>query len=186
MENSVSGHVAARLRGFQGRHGDVGGHPVGQRPADHHARAQVDHGGEEKPSLVVAQVGDVAHELVGVDGAREVAAHQVGAGPGLGIGDRGPFPGVGRAAAYPQLAHQFQDSVARQAGEFRRQHRVHEPEPEAPVGLQPHAHHRVSLGGPVVFRAAAREPRVEARAAHAENAGHQLTGNPAFSSSMRR
>lgn len=33
-KNGVSGHVAARLRGFQGRHGDVGGHPFRERPAD--------------------------------------------------------------------------------------------------------------------------------------------------------
>ena len=140
------------------------------------ARAQVDHGGEEEPSLAGAQVGDVAHELAGGDGAREVAAHQVGAGLGVRVGDRGPLPGVRRAAAYAQLAHQLEHPVSREAAETRRQHRVHEAEAEPAVGLEPHAHHRVALGGPPVPRAAAREPRVEARPAHAENAGHQGDG----------
>lgn len=158
VEYGVSGHVAARLGRLQRRHGDVGGHPVRERPSHHHARAQVDHRGQVQPSLAGAQVGDVAHELVGGNGAREVAAHQIGAGLGLGVEDCGALACVGRAAAYAQLAHQFQDSVARQAGEFRRQHRVHEPESKAPVGFQPHAHHRVALGCPVVFRAAVREP----------------------------
>ena len=108
MENGVSRHVAARFRGLQRRHGDVGGHAVEKRPADHHAGAQVDHGRQVEPPLAGAQVGDVADELVGGDGAREVAAHQVGPGPGLGVGDGGALARVGRAAAYAQLAHQFQ------------------------------------------------------------------------------
>ena len=53
---------------------------------------------------------------------------------------------------------------------------MHEPEAEPAVRFQPHAHDGVALGGPVVLRAAVREPRVEARAAHAEHAGHQLHG----------
>lgn len=59
MENGVSGHVAARLSGFQGRHGDAGGHPARERPADRHARAQVDDGGQVEPALAGAQVRDV-------------------------------------------------------------------------------------------------------------------------------
>lgn len=47
---------------------------------------QVDHRGQVQPTLAGAKVGDVAHELVGGNGAVEVAAHQVGAGLALGSG----------------------------------------------------------------------------------------------------
>lgn len=158
VEYGISRHVAARLSRLERRHGDVGGHAVRQRPADHHSRAQVDDGGQVEPALAGAQVRDVAHELVGGHGACEVAAHQVGAGLGLRVRDRGPLPGVGRAAAYPRIAHQLQHPVARKVAETRRQHRVHEAEAEPAVGFQPHAHHGVALGGPIVSRAAVREP----------------------------
>lgn len=76
VENGVSGPVAARFRRFERRHGDVGGHAVVERPTTHHhARAQVDHGGQVQPALAGAKVGDVAHELIGGHGAGEVAAH---------------------------------------------------------------------------------------------------------------
>ena len=84
VENGVSGHVAARLRRFQRGDRYVGGHAVGKRPADHHASAQVYDGGKVEPALAGTQVRDVAHELVGGHGAREVSAHQVGAGLAFG------------------------------------------------------------------------------------------------------
>lgn len=84
------------------------------------------------------------------------------------------FFGVGRAAAYLQLSHQFAHSVQGQAGEFFRQEALHEPEAEPAVRLKPNAPNRLALGRPVVPRAAVGEPRVEARSAHAEHAGHHL------------
>ena len=104
------------------------------------ARAQVDHHGQEEPPLAGAKVGDAARGLVGGHGAGEVAAHQVGARLGLGVGYGRALLGVGRAAAYPQLARQFQDPVARQVREIRRQHRVDEAEPEPAVGFKPNPH----------------------------------------------
>ena len=44
-------------------------HSLGERPAHHHARAQVDHRGQVQPALAGVQVRDVAHELVGGHGA---------------------------------------------------------------------------------------------------------------------
>lgn len=55
----------------------------GQRAtANHHARAQVDHGDQEEPALPGTKVCHVADQLVGGNGAREVAAHQIRAGLG--------------------------------------------------------------------------------------------------------
>ena len=65
----------------------------------------VDCEGWVQQSLAGAQVGNVTHEFVSEDGAREVAGRHVGTGPGFGIGNRDPFLRVGRAAAYLQLGH---------------------------------------------------------------------------------
>lgn len=111
VEYGVARHVSSRFGGFQRRHRDVGGHALGERPAHHHAGVEVDDRRQVQPSLAGAQVGDVAHELVGWNGTGEVAAHQVGPGPGLRVGDGGALPGVGRAAAYSQPAHQFTHPV---------------------------------------------------------------------------
>lgn len=65
MEYGVARHVSARSGGSQRRHHDVGRHALGERPAHHHAGVQVDHRRKVQPALAGAQVGDVAHELVG-------------------------------------------------------------------------------------------------------------------------
>ena len=158
VEYRVAGHVAARFGRRQRRNHDVRRHSLGERPAHHHAGAQVDDRREVQPPLAGAQVGDVAHELVGWNGAGEVAAHQVGPGPRLGIRDRGALPRVGRAPAYPQLAHQFAHPVQGEAGELAGQEALHEPEAEPAVRLQPHAPDRLALGRPVFSRAAVGEP----------------------------
>lgn len=126
VEYRVAGHVAARLGRRQRRNHDVGGHALGERPAHHHAGVEVDDRRQAQPALAGARVGDVAHELAGRNGAGEVAAHQVGPGPGLRVGDGGALPGVGCAAAYPQLAHQFAHPVQGEAGELAGQEAFHE------------------------------------------------------------
>ena len=148
VEYGVARHVSSRFGGFQRRHRDVGGHAARQRPPDHHARVQVDHGRQVQPALAGAQVGDVAHELVGGDRAREVAAHQVGPGLGLGVGNRGALALVWRAAAYAQLAHQLAHPIQGQSGELGGQEALHEPRAEPAVRLQPDAPHGGARGPP--------------------------------------
>ena len=60
--------------------------------AHHHAGAQVDHRGQAEPPLAGAQAGDVADELVGGDGAGEVAPHHVGPGLRVRVGGLAPEP----------------------------------------------------------------------------------------------
>lgn len=51
---------------------------------------------------------------------------------------------------------------------------MHGAEAEPVVGFRPHVQYGVALGGPSVSRAAACQPRVEARVAYAGHAHHQL------------
>ena len=67
----------------------------GERPAHHHVGVRVDDRGQVEPPLAGAQIRDVAHELVGGDGAVEVVPHQVGPAPGLGVGNGVRFPALG-------------------------------------------------------------------------------------------
>ena len=124
MENGVSGHAAARLGRLERRHRDVGGHPAREQPADHHARAQVDHRGQVQPPLAGAKVRDVAHELVGGNGAREVAARQVGAGLGLRVGLVGKLPPALYRPLVDRLGIEAQFPAAFRGRPSRRDHAV--------------------------------------------------------------
>ena len=152
VEYRASRHATARFGRRRRRYRDVRRHSPGERPAHHHAGVQVDDRREVQPPLAGAQVRDVAHELVGGHGAGEVAPHQVGPGLRLGIRDRSALPRVGRASAYPRLAHQFARPVQGEAGELAGQEALHEPEAEPAVRLQPHAPDRLAKLAVLGFR----------------------------------
>src|SRR5829696_1606772 len=89
VEDGAGGSVAVRDGHLQGVGDQAGAEVVGELPADDHAGAQVDHGGQVQPSLAGLEVGDV-HRPVAVPARRcEVPSDQVGAGDWLRAGHGG-------------------------------------------------------------------------------------------------
>ena len=169
------GLVAAPAGQPEGRDDYVGGDMYPDtRPPDRHAGVEVHHGGQGQPALPRAQVGDVAHELVGGHGAGEVARHQVRLQGRALIRYRGALLSVGCHAAYAQLAHALAHAVERHEPEFGRQERVHHARPEAAVALKPHALHGVVHVAPLVRGRAVGQPRVEAQPGHLEQPCYHL------------
>ena len=143
-------------------------------PPDHHAGVEVDYGSQEQPALPCAQVGDVAHEFVCRHGSGEVACHQVRLRGRALIGYRGALLGIGRHAAYAQLAHALAHVVEHHGPELGRQERVHHARSEAAIALKPYALHGVAHVAPLVRERAVGQPRVEARPGHLEQPCHHL------------
>ena len=104
-------------------------------------------------------------------GAGPVKSRRAGSGPGVWARGRGPLPGIGRTAAYPQLPHRLQRPAARKAAETRR-HRMREAEAEPSVGFRPRAHR----GAPSADRPSSPRPP----ASHAWRPGAPAPGTRAI------
>ena len=120
-ERLGNGVVLAAVGMAAGQAHVVGARPFGQKPASVLGAVI---GVEYRVSRhVAARFGrrqrrhrDVAHKLVGGDGAVEVAPHQVGPAPGLGVGNGVRFPALGARPRIPSSRTLYRVRLENSAG----------------------------------------------------------------------
>jgi hypothetical protein len=130
-DHAVDVPTAGGHRRLQGVGDEGGAHVLGEGPADHPPREQVDDGGQIQPALTGAQVGDVAAPRHVRGGRVEVPSDPIGGGLRSAVDDRGAHlapPGLAFPAVEP---HDPGDPLARRVEPLTQQPGMH---PRRPVG----------------------------------------------------